>query len=82
MSSNKVRAGANLYFMKIMKMSHKEKKTMKAKLIEQAIELTYDSLKSHLPYTYGKLPKGESHKFHKKATKEYAQIILNLTKLY
>ena len=52
----------------------------RAKLIEEAIRLTWDSLESHLVYTYSKDEAG--YEFHKQATKEYAKVIEILTQLY
>jgi len=60
---------------------------MKDKLISEAIQLTVDSLVSHLPYTHGKLQlwakkNGETHVFHKKCVKDYAKVISILVQLY
>ena len=57
------------------------------KLIERGFRLAWDSLESHLYYTYAKLSKksrkeGESYKFHKNCVKQYAEIIIILSKLY
>jgi hypothetical protein len=52
----------------------------KAKMIERAIKLAYDSLDSHLRYTYVKSSEGQL--FHKKCVVEYAEIISILSKLY
>ena len=62
-------------------------KTDRAKEVEKAIELVYESLISHLPYTYGKIEgfakkRGESHKFHQQCVKEYAEVISIISKLY
>lgn len=48
--------------------------------IDKAIRLTYDSLQSHLRYTYIKTQEG--NKFHKNCVKEYAAIIQILSELY
>lgn len=65
------------------KLSKKEKAEQRAKKIETAIRLAYDSLQSHLPYTYGKdLNDGETHLFHQRCCKEYSTIIKILTELY
>lgn len=50
------------------------------KKIDKAIRLTYDSLQSHLRYTYIKTSEGA--KFHKNCVKEYAIIIQILSELY
>ncbi len=55
-------------------------KTNNAQELEKAIRLTYDSLQSHLPYTYGKSKDGVV--FHQKCVNEYARIILTLTQQY
>lgn len=52
----------------------------RAKLIEKAMQLVWDSLQSHLPYTYEKEKDG--YKFHKKCVAEYAELINILSKLY
>lgn len=52
----------------------------RAKLIEEAIRLVWESLESHLLYTYEKDSAG--HKFHREAVQQYARIITILTKLY
>lgn len=54
----------------------------RARKVEAAIRLSYSSLASHLQYTYGKVPKGESRAFHKRCVKEYATIIKLLSELY
>lgn len=55
----------------------------KAKAIRKAIRLTWDSLNSHLKWTYSKkFPRRESAKFHKECVKEYATTIKLLSKLY
>ncbi len=57
----------------------------RAKKIEQAIRLIWSSLDSHLAWTYEKGPKVKyfgKKVFHKRAVKEYAEIIKILTELY
>lgn len=54
--------------------------TSKEKKIERIIELAYDSLKSHFPYTRIKTTEGKD--FHKKAIQEYAEIIKLTSELY
>ena len=56
-------------------------KIERAKLIDEAIRLALDSLESHLQYTHSKAKDG-SMEFHRACVREYAQIILNLSKLY
>lgn len=56
------------------------KKHIKERKIERAIRLTYDSLQSHLRYTYIKTSEGE--RFHKNCVKEYSEIIKVLSELY
>ena len=53
----------------------------RAEEIERAIELAYDSLRSHLGYTHQKAKDG-SMEFHKRCVREYAEIIHILSKLY
>lgn len=54
-------------------------KRKQAKKYREAIRLTWSSLDSHINYAHkGKLGKGESRKFHKKCTIEYAKVILAL----
>ena len=53
----------------------------RAREIEKAIRLAYDSLESHLPYTHQKHVDG-SMRFHRKCISEYAEIIAILSKLY
>lgn len=57
-------------------MSKKER----AKLIEQGLRLTWDSLQSHLPYTHS--PSKDGELFHKKCVKEYSELISILSKLF
>jgi hypothetical protein len=58
-------------------------KEERAKTIRKLISLVYDSLDSHLEYTY-ESDEGvkASKRFHKKCVKEYAEIINLLTRLY
>jgi hypothetical protein len=51
----------------------------KEKKIERALRLTWDSLQSHLEYTYKKSWEGKQ--FHKKAVKDYSEIISILSEL-
>ena len=65
-------------------------KRKRARLIEDAMKLTWDSLSSHLEWTYGSKKEikrvvknnGGSPSFHVKAIKEYSRIIQILSKLY
>ena len=56
------------------------KKHSRERKIEEAIKLTYDSLLSHLRYTY--IATSEGVKFHKDCVKEYATTIKILSELY
>lgn len=59
------------------------KKVNKPKEIARAMNLVWESLDSHLEYTYkGKMIRDESHAFHIKAVKDYAEILFILSKLY
>lgn len=63
----------------------KRKKQKRARRLQTAIELTWDSLQSHLSWCYAKkkrLGYKESRKFHQKCVQEYAQVIKNLSKCY
>jgi hypothetical protein len=51
------------------------------KIIEQLIRNEWDSLESHLPYMYGKVPKPETNKFHKQCVKDYSEQIKLLSEL-
>ena len=58
----------------------------KEQKIVESINLVFDSLESHLPYTYREIEKyalkrGETHAFHKKCVREYALIIKTLSDL-
>ena len=64
-----------------------KKSNKRARKVEKLIRLTFWSLKSHLPYTYGKLTKemretGENKKFQRKCIKRYARTIRLLSRLY
>lgn len=48
--------------------------------VGKCIEQVYTSLVSHIPYTHEKSEGGK--RFHKKCVKEYARLIVNLSKLY
>lgn len=57
------------------------KRTEKQRLqdIEKSIRLAYDSLQSHLQYTYSSgLVRNETPRFHKKCCVDYATIIKTL----
>jgi hypothetical protein len=57
----------------------------RAKLIDEAMRLVYDSLQSHLPYTHvgpHALQPGETTQFHKNCVKEYSRVLELLSKLY
>lgn len=57
----------------------------RAKKIEEAIRLTWDSLQSHLQYTHGQeelMLRDETKGFHKKCVKQYGAILKTLTELY
>ena len=60
-------------------------KAGRARVVEQCIELVYDSLKSHMGYTSSKLS-GKSSlgttAFQKRTIKEYAWTIFLLSQLY
>ena len=57
----------------------KTPKNCKDKKIERAIRLTWESLQSHLYWTHSKSSEGKQ--FHKKAIREYAEIISILSEL-
>lgn len=64
-------------------MSKKER----AKEIDRAIRLTWESLQSHLKYCYEEIDKGhkkqgETNEFHKQCVRDYAETLLILSKLY
>lgn len=52
----------------------------RAETIERIIKLIWDSLDSHLPYTYTKHEDGED--FHKLCVKEYIEIMRLVATLY
>ncbi len=56
------------------------KKFVKEKSIEKIIRLAYDSLDTHLHYTYIKTTEGK--KFHVDAIKQYIDIINEAFKFY
>jgi hypothetical protein len=59
------------------------KKQEKDEIISGLIRDVYASLESHLLYTHKTgLKKPESNNFHKDCVKEYAEMIVKLTKLY
>lgn len=53
----------------------------KEQKIERALKLIWDSLQSHLEWTYKK-DKSEDPKFHKQCVKEYAELIKIISELY
>ncbi len=57
-----------------------KKQDRRSRKIQKIIELAYDSLRSHLPYTY--LPTTEGKKFHIQCVREYSLMIHLLTDLY
>jgi hypothetical protein len=57
-----------------------KKKHKRERKIAKAIILTYDSLQSHLRWTYIKSTEGIG--FHKKCVKEYTELIKILSELY
>ena len=59
----------------------------RAQKIEEAIRTVFDSLQSHLPYTYEKpseldKKRHETRQFHKKCVAEYSEVIDILANLY
>ena len=58
----------------------KTKADLRAKDIERAMKLVWSSLASHLNYTHSKHFDGKP--FHKRAVKEYAEILHLLSKLF
>lgn len=64
-------------------MKVRNKKVANRKKIEKLIRATYDSLQSHLPYTYSKkLPTSvESNAFHINCVRSYSQQIKDLADL-
>lgn len=58
----------------------------RARMIEEAIRLSYSSLESHLKWTHSKLGKhrddDETNQFHVNCVKEYARTIYILSRLY
>lgn len=60
-------------------------KSKRAKAIDEAIRIVYDSLQSHLPFTHvspDSLSPGETTQFHKNCVKEYSRVLELLSKLY
>jgi hypothetical protein len=55
-------------------------KNERAKKIEQAIRLIWESLESHLYYTHAK--SSEGIRFHKRCVRDYAALIKILSELY
>jgi hypothetical protein len=58
----------------------KKNHSRRAKHVERAIRLTWVSLESHLEYTHRK--DGAGFTFHKRAVRDYAEVILLLSNLY
>jgi hypothetical protein len=58
----------------------KKKEETRAEKIERAIRLAWESLESHLEYTH--TPDDAGATFHKRAVKDYAEIIAILADLY
>ena len=56
-------------------------KKQRAKTIDKAIRLTWESLESHLHWTSHK-DTGVKKKFHKQCVKDYAKTIKLIAKLY
>lgn len=52
----------------------------RAKDVERAIRLTWESLESHLRYTHIRTTEGEE--FHQKCVKDYAELIKLLSNLF
>ena len=52
----------------------------KARKIDRAIRLTWESLESHLAWTHKQSSEGTT--FHRKCIKDYAEIIKILSELY
>lgn len=52
----------------------------RSELLDKIIRMIWESMESHLPFTYEKTAEGEE--FHKQCVKDYAELILMLTKLY
>lgn len=57
------------------------KNIRKQKKLIKSIRIILSSYDSHLDYTYGKVPKIESHKFHKVTSLEYLEVLKTLTEL-
>lgn len=59
------------------------KQEQRNKKIEEILRLTWASLETHLPHTYGsRMIRGETLKFHQDTVKEYVRIIQLVTDLY
>lgn len=68
-------------------MSKKLSKGQRAKIVDEALKLVYDSLRSHLGYTHQQVSKGTQkvsgdEKFHRKTVKEYAWLMFLISRLY
>lgn len=55
-------------------------KKQRAESVEKIVRLAYDSLESHLSFTYEKSPEGE--KFHKQAIVDYLKIMAEALRLW
>lgn len=67
------------------KIKMKRRADERAKKIEEAIRLTWDSLQSHLQYTHGQeelMLRDETKSFHKRCVHDYAKTLQILTELY
>lgn len=67
-------------------MSIDKKKRERSAKIERCMRLTWDSLQSHLVFTYSPITKkekkdGETNDFHKRCVREYAEVISILADL-
>ncbi len=58
----------------------RRKATEDAETIEEMIRIVWGSLESHLMFTHQKNPDGVE--FHRQCVKEYAELIVMMTKLY
>jgi len=70
----------NIYMAKKKIINTKKKNAIKRmKAIEKSMLLTWDSLQSHLPYTY--LKSSEGTEFHKQCVSDYIQLLVELNKI-
>lgn len=63
-------------------MAKKLSKKERARKIERATKLVWDSMQSHLPYTHEDTGGNGNNEFHKKSVKEYAELLQILSELY